>query len=143
MNPVKKYRQNAHLTQQELADKIGVTRQTIVDTEQGLFPLIPPTIKATLPANLNLAEDYRDWVRQERQRNTDRFAPELTHVHSFQDYVNEVGGSTRGFCRVLVIQTSIVRDYISKRERWGMIEFALAEAEVPGGMIEWLRELPR
>jgi hypothetical protein len=36
-----------------------------------------------------------------------------------------------------------VRDYISKRERWGMIEFALAEAEVPGGMIEWLRELPR
>ena len=143
MNPIKIYRLNAKLTQQELADKIGVTRQTIIDTEQGLFPLIPPTIKASLPGNLNLAEDYRKWVKEERQRNTERFAPELIHVHSFQDYCEAVGGSTRGFARVLVIQTSIVRDYIAKGERWGMIEAALSETGVPVEMIDWLKGLPR
>jgi DNA-binding XRE family transcriptional regulator len=141
MNPLKQLRLQSHLTQQELADKIGVTRQTVIDTEQGLFPVIPPSIAQT--CSHEVQKLYRDWVRQERQLNTGRFAVKLDHVHDFQDYCEAVGGSTRGFARVLVIQTSIVRDYISKGERWGMIEAALSETGVPVEMIEWLKKLDR
>jgi hypothetical protein len=141
MNPLKTFRLHNNLTQQQLADKIGVTRQTILDTEQGLFPVVPPSIAVIVPRHIQ--GDYRQWVREQRRNNTSRFVVSLTHVHSFQDYANKVGGSTRGFCRVLVIQTSIVRDYIAKGERWNMIEVALSETNVPATMIQWLGDLPR
>ena len=141
MNPLKEYRLHNNLTQQQLADKIGVTRQTVLDTEQGLFNMIPPSIRAVVPQHLQ--GKYRLWVKEQRQNNTSRFVVSLEHVHSFQDYCNKVGGSTRGFCRVLVIQTSVVRDYIANGERWGMIEVALSETGVPTMMIQWLSELPR
>ena len=141
MNPLKEYRLHKNLTQQELADKIGVTRQTVLDTEQGLFHIIPPSIAAVTPDHIQ--RDYRQWVKEQRQQNTSRFVVNLNSVHTFQDYANKVGGSTRGFCRVLVIQTSIVRDYIANGERWGMIEVALSETNVPDTFIAWLGDLPR
>lgn len=36
-NNIKNYRNNARLTQEELADKAGVTRQTIIAIEKGKY----------------------------------------------------------------------------------------------------------
>jgi putative transcriptional regulator len=37
INTLKENRLNANLTQEELADKIGVTRQTIISIEKGVY----------------------------------------------------------------------------------------------------------
>lgn len=141
MNPLKQFRLQSHLTQQELADKLGLTRQTILDTEQGLFPVVPPSIARSVP--FYIQHEYRTWVREERQNNTKLFAVELTKVGTFEDYAVAVGGSVRGFARVLVIQTSIVRDYIRNGERWNMIESALVETGMPTDFIIYLSKLER
>lgn len=44
-NRVKEYRQKAKLSQQELAEKVGTTRQTIIAIEKGVFS---PTAKLAL-----------------------------------------------------------------------------------------------
>ena len=51
INKVHEYRKMSHLTQEELAKKVGVTRQTIISIEQGKYV-------ASLPLALKLAKVF-------------------------------------------------------------------------------------
>ena len=140
MNPLKQFRLALTLTQEQLAEKAGVTKQTVVDTEQGLFPRIPPSLVQATGVS---QKDYREWVKLTRQSNLRELAVDLTRVDSFRDYTEQVAGSTRGFARVLVIQTSVVRDYIAHGLRWEMVDCALREAGVPDDLVVFLSKLDR
>ena len=50
-NEVHKYRKSLRLTQEELAVKVGVTRQTIISIEQGKYV-------ASLPLALKIAQVF-------------------------------------------------------------------------------------
>lgn len=51
INKVHEYRKMSHLTQEELAKKVGVTRQTIISIEQGKYV-------ASLPLALKIAKVF-------------------------------------------------------------------------------------
>lgn len=51
-NEVHKFRKSIKLTQEELAKKVGVTRQTIISIEQGKYI-------ASLPLALKIAEVFK------------------------------------------------------------------------------------
>lgn len=51
INEVQRYRKNIKLTQEELANLVGVTRQTIISIEQGRYV-------ASLPLALKLARVF-------------------------------------------------------------------------------------
>ena len=50
-NKVHEYRKMSHLTQEELAKKVGVTRQTIISIEQGKYI-------SSLPLALKIAKVF-------------------------------------------------------------------------------------
>ncbi len=50
-NEVYKYRKSMKLTQEDLAKKVGVTRQTIISIEQGKYI-------ASLPLALKIAKEF-------------------------------------------------------------------------------------
>ena len=61
---IKKYRTEANLSQEELADKIYVSRQTISNWENGItFPAIDKVIKMSKLYNLPL-EDFEFKIKE-------------------------------------------------------------------------------
>jgi putative transcriptional regulator len=60
-NTIRRLRFEAgEMTQQELADKVGVTRQTIIATEQGRYaPSLPLAIKIARTFNKTVEEVFQ------------------------------------------------------------------------------------
>jgi putative transcriptional regulator len=57
INNVQTYRKNAELTQEELADKVGVTRQTIIAIEKGNYvPSVALALKIASSFNATVEE---------------------------------------------------------------------------------------
>ncbi|MCR4898087.1 MAG: helix-turn-helix transcriptional regulator [Acholeplasmatales bacterium] len=58
-NKVHEYRKMSHLTQEELAKKLGVTRQTIISIEQGKYVAsLPLAIKIAKTFNVNVDDVF-------------------------------------------------------------------------------------
>lgn len=146
MNPLKRLRVAYGITQQDLADVCGVERGTILDAEQGMFRTVPPSILTALSRDdpevaKALILDYHMWVRDSRQANANSF--KCGPVETFTEFCFEVGGSVRGFCRALVMQRSIVTEYIRKGHRWADLQMALADVGLSEDSINYLERLPR
>ena len=59
-NTLKEYRKNAGLTQEDLADAMGVSRQTIISVERGKYiPSLPLALKMAGYFNCPVGELFR------------------------------------------------------------------------------------
>jgi putative transcriptional regulator len=66
-NRVRELRQNCHLTQQQLAAAVGVTRQTIIAIERGGYtPSVELALK--LAATFSCPLEMLFWLQEEKQR---------------------------------------------------------------------------
>lgn len=63
-NGVRKARLNANLTQQQLAERVGITRQTVSLIEKGQYN---PSLKLCLKIcyELNMTLDELFWIKEE------------------------------------------------------------------------------
>jgi transcriptional regulator with XRE-family HTH domain len=148
MNPLKKIRIHYGITQLDLADACSVERGTVIDAEQGMFRTVPPSMLRVLSKGVPedakaLMLDYHTWVLEARRQNAVSFNLDYSDLETFEDFCIAVGGSVRGFCRALVIQRSIVTDYIRKGHRWQDIMMALSDVGLSESHISLLERLPR
>ena len=156
-NPLKIARKAYGLTIKELAEKMGVTPLVIVDVENGCFTRVPPRLTAYLTEYDSAAQEAltQAWEEWRMARRTDVEDPRgavkamervLRRGHlpaSFEALAREVGGTLRGFARVMVLQTSLVVEYISKGYHWNPISEALSDIGLSPTMIELIHQLPR
>lgn len=119
-NPIKDKREQANLTQQELAARAGVTRQVITLCEQGLYKTPPEGVLRTLcrmdfTAHSILLANYACWVNQQRANHAHLFSRvdlRITKSDRWSALKNQVAGkSQQGFCKALVYQPSLVREF--------------------------------
>ena len=147
-NPFKHRRIWLGLTQDQLAEKSGLTRQTVTELEAGLVRKPPDTLCTALSSSETdrhrLLADYASWVAMKRRDNEYKFREDW-NVVSFADFINAMGGSIRGFCMNLVIQRSIVRNYLSSGSdaSWEIIENCLWHVGLSGDYTRWLHSLTK
>lgn len=147
MNPLTTLRHQLSLTQTDLANLSGVTRQIVIDAEIGMFSRAQPSITRYLCARTGspverVQANYLQFQADQRKKNLHLLIVDLSRVETFEDYAVAVGGSTRGFCRVVLVQSSVVRGYVSSGARWSGIRDVLLQAGVPGSFVTMLGELP-
>lgn len=150
MNPIKRIRLYNNLSAEDFARKVSLTPQTIWNLEAGLYTQPPPALIRGLALSpedaMRLKLDYASWVGEQRQL-TSQILPRLSLpwdlINSFEDFTIAVGGSVRGFCRMIVIQTSIVSSYIKEGTRWDTIASALSQCGLSDLVVKLLSELPR
>jgi DNA-binding XRE family transcriptional regulator len=144
-NPFKLRRQQLGINQDQAAARVGITRQTFVELEVGLFRKVPPSALRALASSQAdgdaLAESYYAWVAQTRHENSRVFFE--YEVESFDEYATKIGGSLRGFCRALVIQRSLAQDYLRHGRNWDYIEACLLETGISQDYCDHLKGLPR
>jgi len=112
-NPIRSVRRDLKLTQSQLADHFAVTPQTILMLEQGLFNSIPEHMARELGVS---PREYQQWVKQSRDLNHVYFMNANTD-HGWNTFRLSVHASFRGFCRRLVFQPSILREFELSRQR--------------------------
>lgn len=155
MNPIRRLRLLQSLSATELAQKASVTDQTIWNLEQGLYIQPPPKVLLALcPGSsveassdrMKIKLEYAGWVAQERATTARRLPfirfPDEAY-DTFESYCIAVGGTVRGFCRVIIIQTSVVQGYLDRGSRWDMIQETLRQCGLSPEMLELLASLPR
>jgi hypothetical protein len=133
-NPLTEARKRRNLTQQKLADDLGVTVQVITNAEAGLFNSIPSALSGYLQVPQH---EYVAWVIAQRAQNTKYFQNARTNL-GWQVFKDQVSQSNRGFCRRLVFQPSILREYEQHKRSKPLLKQALSEV---GLSPESLREL--
>jgi len=112
-NPIRRVRRDLRLTQKDLSDRLLVTPQTVLMLEQGLFNSVPQEIAIELGVS---NRDYHQWVIQQRRINSSKFHYARTN-EGWVTFRLSVSPSFRGFCRMLVFQPSILREYELQRQR--------------------------
>jgi transcriptional regulator with XRE-family HTH domain len=128
-NPIKEFREKNELTQNELANSLGITRQVITNLERGLLSHLPTELSQYTSIS---PTQYTDWVTTQRHENSPYFhTPELNHFYSSElplnyrtnkdrwlsfKYLVRPDRSHRGFCRLLVYQPSLLALYESKNQ---------------------------
>lgn len=69
-NPVKNARRFLGLTQVELANECGVSRQTVLRTEQGVYTSLPPSLGEWLTRDVpGIYNAYHAWQRAKRKHS--------------------------------------------------------------------------
>lgn len=146
MNPIAHRRKWLGLSQEALSKMSGLTRQTVTEVEAGLYRKPPDTLLKALSSSESdarrLLVDYASWVAIKRRDNEYLFREDFT-LKTFQQFVDEVGGSLRGFCRALVIQRSLVQSYLSSGANWELIENCLWHVALSSDFTNYLKGLPR
>jgi DNA-binding XRE family transcriptional regulator len=130
-NPLKTLRCRLGLTQQEVADQAGVTRQVVVLSEQGLYHRPPARVlealtAACLRAGIDcggvkssglITANYLVWVDQKRSSNKHLFSKIDLRLCDSEDkfaYIKRHFSSNMEFCRALVYQPSLIREFEKK-----------------------------
>jgi transcriptional regulator with XRE-family HTH domain len=118
-----------HLTQNELAEELGITRQVITNLERGLLSSIPHEL--SLYTGID-NQTYNQYITNQRHENAKHFhTPELLSFFSSPlpplyrtnkdrwfdfKYTVRPDKSHRGFCRLLVYQPSLLALYETKNQ---------------------------
>jgi hypothetical protein len=123
LNPLTLARKSLNLTQQRLADDLGVTVQVITNAEAGLFNSVPSALSGYLHVP---QEHYLEWVTAQRHQNEKYFQNARTNL-GWKVFKEQVSQSNRGFCRRLVFQPSILREYEQHKRSKPLLAQALSE----------------
>jgi DNA-binding XRE family transcriptional regulator len=169
-NPLKEIRLAYGYSQKEVAEKIQVTRQIVVDSEVGLSMHPNPKLVAYLanyePAlRTAISDAWYAWRADRRRDMNDPEGPRclvvaLSDPAGLPDTFSALVTSTaqrsglsidanydshgiRTFSRALIIQTSIVRSYIDRGHHWAQIELALNDIGLSPTLIHMIKTLPR
>lgn len=88
VNPVKSIRERLHMTQQAMATQAGLSVNTLIYTEKGMYQNIPIKLLGMLvEREPMLPKMYKEWIREKRQDVAAPFNitppyPEIaSHVH--------------------------------------------------------------
>lgn len=142
MNPFKKLREQHNITQETLARVAGVTTQSILRYEQGLYEKPSDKIVNALssltgakPPVLKLK--YEIWRRFQQERASPIFVvirplQLKPGEHPFITFRTNQGYASRmAFCKLLAIHPSVVADYEKGRQKHmpRMIKQALINAD--------------
>lgn len=114
INPIKYERTLRSLTQANLAAQAHVTPQVVLNAEQGLYQSLPLSILLTLDLD---PDEYRSWVTAQRFRNQHQFDRRVIRSRDWLTFRLSVSPSFRGFCRLLVYQLSLLRDFELHKQR--------------------------
>ena len=143
-NPFKRRRMYLGLTQKELARKAQVSASAITETEVGLYRKPPAALLRALSGSEDderlLELSYYSWVTEVRYTN--RILFKEFPVLSFTQFMLESGGSLRGFCRNLVVQRSLVQDYIKHKRNWDYLSKVMTRVGLSEEFVQYLYELP-
>lgn len=157
-NPLKYRRLNANFTQDQLAERAGVTHDNIVRNEQGLYSSpSPKVLTAVADISTDDAEaislEYRNWVAWKRRQEPIRglvrriitFPPKnrLTS-HPFAMWRAALGVTSRiDFCKMLCVHPATVLKYESNLQKNmpSQIYDALIETGMAQQRIEELAQL--
>lgn len=131
MNPYRSERLAHGLTQLALARECGITSQVIGNLEVGLF-YKPPISVTNYFDDPSLEQRYKVWVRNERALNAlilERFLnqPNDTDWVTFRLAVSP---SFRGFCRIIVFQPSMLKEFEDRGINRGALNIALKQCGV-------------
>jgi DNA-binding XRE family transcriptional regulator len=123
-NPVAEFREENSLTQEQLANYAGVTRQVVTKVEAGLFDYIPPSIMNVITAyrgaeGLASEREYIQWIDQEVKALDKGIFPPVGKeamytpipIKTFIDWRYHISESVNGFCTLLKIQPIIISNY--------------------------------
>lgn len=120
-NPVAEFREENSLTQEQLANYAGVTRQVVTKVEAGLFDYIPPSIMNVITAyrgaeGLAMEREYLKWIDHEVKKLKDTDFPPVGkwydwEIESFIAWRYFISDSVNGFCTKLKIQPIIISNY--------------------------------
>lgn len=134
-NPVKAARRYLGLTQLELADACGVSRQTVLRTEQGVYTSLPPSLGEWLVKDVpGIYSAYHAWQRAKRKASYGR----LIEPYSFSSFDNpfhrwrmDSGQSSRmGVCKDFCLHPAVVTKF----------ENTLEHGRVPDIILDALRD---
>lgn len=135
-NPLRVARQDAGLTQQELAVKAQVTRHTVLRAEQGLYIQPPTALVRALGLHLMpLLSEWESWVRNERALHSHRFQRAVAEHETFggfthQEFRKRVSHSKAGYAKILVYPIGLITKY----EEDGTCKDSLQKALVECGV---------
>jgi transcriptional regulator with XRE-family HTH domain len=157
-NPLNYRRLNVNYTQDQLAERAGVTHDNIVRNEQGLYSSPSPKVMAAIvelsgddPVTVLL--EYRNWVAWKRRQEPIRglvrriitFPPgdKLTS-HPFLLWRNALGIKSRiDFCKMLCVHPATVLKYESNLQKNMPVQIydALVETGMSAGRIQEIAQL--
>lgn len=140
-NPFRSKREVLMMSQQELADEVGITRQVIANLEIGLFKVPPVRVLRYI-----CRQDYSDpeyltrlydqWVSEQRHAHQHLFAKVDLRLADGDTWIalkNQVSPkSNNGFARALVYQPSLLSDF----EKYGRGSSGIMRALLEVGLSE-------
>jgi len=122
-HPLAIFREKNHLSQDDVANICGITRQIVVFTEQGIYPEIPPSIIKGIKSEYGMLETLNwqhlqdVWIDEELEKVD--IAPWLGEglgdvpANSFVEWRNLISTSISNFGKLLKIQPVTIRKYES------------------------------
>jgi DNA-binding XRE family transcriptional regulator len=127
MNPLKRIRVEAYMSQKEAASIAGVTEQVVLKVEQGLYPTMPPsmlraysTISGDTPAELEYR--YEKWIDDELRLV--RLPVGSIHIATPGEFIiwrnqvcklNEVPDTVNSFCKLFKLNPYIIQKFEAGR----------------------------
>lgn len=131
-HPLALFRNEHHLSQDDLANMAGITRQIVTLTEQGIYSEIPPSIVQAIKDEFgllsiaHLSEEHHKWIDEEldkvdispwlaRKYETSAESVEygFPNVDSFVSWRNLISSSVSNFGKIVKIQPVTIRKYES------------------------------
>lgn len=129
MHPLAKFREVNHLSQDDVANLCGITRQIVLFTEQGIYPEIPPSILNGVKSEYGMLETlswpnlHSAWIKEELDKvdirpwigpfDSEGHSAFPEDVNSFVAWRNLVSDSVSGFGKLMKIQPVTIRKYES------------------------------
>lgn len=146
MNPVKKVREESHLTMKAFASLAGVTEQNVVRAEGGMFGSLPPSIIEAIKALTGLAyEDivaaYEEWVEAELKEvklphpSSDKM---ILDRATFVDWkytvcaLNDTPNTTVGFCKLFKMHPYVIDKWESGKLKSAPLQLVQRLAHMRG-----------
>lgn len=135
-NPVKNARRYLNLTQVELANECGVSRQTVLRTEQGVYTSLPPSLGTRLVKDVpGIYNAYHSWQTSKRKSSYGKLIePYLFDSlgdHPFHKWRIDSGLTSRmGVCKDFCLHPAVVTKF----------ENTLEHSLVPDIILDALRD---
>jgi len=126
LNPYKQARLDNNYTQKELATELGITPQSVLMAEQGLFNHPPVSITEAFPGRV---EAYYEWRTNQRYQHSKDWNLNYK-AQRWLDFRQSISPSFKGFCVQLCFQPSLLREFENHHYSRDLLLTALSEANI-------------